>query len=38
MQVNRQTLRATAAALILGFVSNALLAATPEEVIAPIQT
>ena len=38
MQVNRQTLRATAAALILGFVSNTLLAATPEEVIAPIQT
>ena len=38
MQLNRQTLRATAAAFILGFVSNALLAATPEELIAPIQT
>ena len=38
MQLNRQTLRATGTALVFGFFSSALLAATPEEVIAPIQT
>lgn len=38
MQLTRQTLRATGAALILGLFSSALFAATPEEIIAPIQT
>lgn len=38
MHLNRQTLRTTATAFLLGFLSNALLAATPEEIIAPIQT
>ena len=38
MHLNLQTLRTTAAAFVFGFFSSAVLAATPDEIILPIQT
>ena len=38
MHLNLQTLRTTAAAFVFCFFSSAVLAATPDEIILPIQT